>query len=121
MAESRRTPEEVNFAVTAGNWTPKKRGTTGGKRERSDYMKALDDVVAGAYDEKYEGDAVFLEVDADTQAVADMERRIRNSGSYLGMGIRFGEEQPSETKGKLIMSFIVGKKIRRRTKKTDGE
>lgn len=113
---------EIEFqpvAVEVEEWQPRKAGGTGPRapRKRSEYQKTLDSMVQVSYNEQK---PQFLEVPADEKAVTVLERQIRKSADYLGYGIRMGEEQPSNRKGHIIMSFIATEKRKiNRKKKTD--
>lgn len=110
--KKRHKPAEVAFAVrTDVTWQPRKRGAATGPRARSEYQQGIDSLVQNSFDS---GEPVFMEVLADGDIVKDLERRIRNSGTHLGYGIKFGEDQESEKPGFIVMSFTVGKKRTRR-------
>ena len=112
---TRRKPAEVAFAVrTDVKWEPRKRGAATGPRKRSEYQAGIDTMVQNAFDT---GQPVFMEVLADGEIVKDLERRIRNSGTHLGYGIKFGEDQESDKPGFIVMGFTVGKKRTRKPNK----
>lgn len=108
----RRKPAEVPFTTrTDVTWEPRKRGAASGPRARGEYQTLMDGIVQNAFET---GQPVFMEVLADGDIVKDLERRIRNSGTHLGYGLKFGEDQASETPGKIVMSFLVGRKRTRK-------
>lgn len=100
-------PTFAPAAVTTDTWRPRRSGAASGPRERSAYQKQLDAMVKEAYASKQ---PVALELNADAETLGAMEKLIRKAGDFLGLGIRFGEEQASKNKGKVIMTFRVTEK-----------
>lgn len=116
----RRTPAEVPFApvADAGFVFVERMGAGRRGAERSDYMQQLDKLVINS---RETGVPVFLECDSKKEAVADLEKRIRNSGTYTKNGIRFGDYGKSKTRGKVIVSFIAAEMIKRPRKPKTAE
>jgi hypothetical protein len=106
----RPVPVEVAFTVAtppAGvSFTP----VLGQGKERSEYMKQLDELVKAA---RADGQPRYLVCDSAPDKVAELEKNIRRAGDFTENGIRMGAYQKGPKPGTVYVSFIATEKIRR--------
>lgn len=121
MSDETRTPRkyavEVPYDVANSDTiqfvAPKR--VSGGGRQRSDYQRQLDEQILDGYGKPYMG----LYVPNTDEAIVDMKKRIRNSGTYLNLGIRFGDNQPTNDPEVTIIVFKVTDQIKRPRKTSE--
>ena len=94
---------------------PQRAGGSRPGRKRSDEQQQMDELVADGYGQPYTG--VFCP--NNESAIDAMIKRVRNSGTYLGLGIRFGQPQPTQDPDVLAIVFKVQDKRARKTKSSD--
>lgn len=118
--KSKRTiAPEVPFAVATSDafeWEP----VASKGRPRSEYQLEMDKIVKDAF----KGNPVALVVSSDEDAIAALEKRVRNSGAYLKMGIRTGTLQKGPNyPDDVVFMFKVEEIIRkpRKSKTVDTE